>query len=88
MLTVTIKKHSDDFTAYAGVCFRSFGDRVKHWTTLNEPNVEPLGFLPLRHCSSPFGSNCTGGNSTREPYTAGHHLLLAHASVVSLYKNK
>ncbi|TVU06507.1 hypothetical protein EJB05_49728, partial [Eragrostis curvula] len=83
----------DDFTAFAEVCFRSFGDRVKHWTTLNEPNIEPLGaydlgFLPPRRCSFPFGDNCAGGNSTTEPYIVGHHLLLAHASAVSLYREK
>ncbi|KAL6640106.1 hypothetical protein ACP70R_022416 [Stipagrostis hirtigluma subsp. patula] len=83
----------DDFTAYAEVCFRSFGDRVKHWTTLNEPNIEPiggydLGNLPPRRCSTPFGVACVGGNSTTEPYIVGHHLLLAHASAVSLYRDK
>ncbi|GJN03257.1 hypothetical protein PR202_ga20682 [Eleusine coracana subsp. coracana] len=83
----------DDFTAYADVCFRNFGDRVKRWTTLNEPNIEPLdgfdlGFLPPRRCSSPFGDACAGGNSTTEPYIVGHHLLLAHASAVSLYRDK
>lgn len=84
---------SDDFTAYAEVCFRSFGDRVKHWTTLNEPNIEPvggfdLGFLPPRRCSSPFGNARAGGNSTTEPYIVAHHLLLAHASAVSLYRHE
>jgi len=83
----------EDFTAYADLCFRSFGDRVKHWTTLNEPNIEPLGgydmgSLPPRRCSSPFGESCAGGNSTTEPYIAAHHLLLAHASAVSLYRDK
>jgi beta-glucosidase/6-phospho-beta-glucosidase/beta-galactosidase len=66
---------------------------VKHWTTLNEPNIEPLGgydlgSLPPRRCSTPFGESCTGGNSTTEPYIAAHHLLLAHASAVSLYRDK
>ncbi|TVU03889.1 hypothetical protein EJB05_50562 [Eragrostis curvula] len=83
----------DDYTAFAEVCFRSFGDRVKHWTTLNEPNIEPLGgydlgYLPPQRCSSPFGNNCAGGNSTTEPYIVAHHLLLAHASAVSLYRDK
>lgn len=86
----------DDFTAYADVCFSSFGDRVQHWTTVNEPNIEPIGgydqgYLPPRRCSYPFGFDavpCTGGNSTTEPYIVAHHLLLAHASAVSLYRRK
>jgi beta-glucosidase len=84
---------SDDFTAYADVCFKEFGDRVKHWVTVNEPNIEPLGgydqgFLPPQRCSYPFGLNCTDGNSTIEPYIVAHHLLLAHASAANLYKKK
>nr|QHG10988.1 TG1 [Avena strigosa] len=83
----------DDYTMFAETCFKSFGDRVKHWVTLNEPNVEGLGgfdtgTMPPRRCSYPFGANCTAGDSTREPYIAAHHLLLAHAAAVSLYRSK
>jgi len=83
----------EDYTAYADVCFESFGDRVKHWVTVNEPNIEPIGGYdtgsePPRRCSYPFGADCTGGNSSTEPYIAAHHLLLAHASAVSLYRDK
>ncbi|KAL4629164.1 hypothetical protein ACB092_05G288500 [Castanea dentata] len=82
-----------DFTAYADVCFRKFGDRVLHWTTMNEGNVFALGgyshgSLPPQHCSLPFGVNCTRGNSSTEPYLASHNILLAHTSAARLYKEK
>ncbi|KAG8663525.1 hypothetical protein MANES_01G218250v8 [Manihot esculenta] len=87
------RKIVKDFTAYADVCFREFGDRVSHWTTLNEPNVFPLysydvGMLPPFRCSPPFVVNCSQGNSSSEPYMVAHHLLLAHASAIKLYRKK
>ncbi|KAG6486935.1 hypothetical protein ZIOFF_055516 [Zingiber officinale] len=87
----------EDFTAYADVCFREFGDRVKYWITVNEPNIEPilghdLGIFPPNHCSSSLASslglNCSKGNSSVEPYVVGHNLLLSHASAVSPYRKK
>ncbi|KAK6247590.1 hypothetical protein QUC31_019155 [Theobroma cacao] len=82
-----------DFTSYADVCFREFGDRVLHWTTLNEANVfvlggYDLGFQPPRRCSATFPLNCSKGNSSTEPYMAAHNILLAHAAVAKLYKKK
>lgn len=88
------RRFIEDYTAYAEVCFKNFGDRVKYWSTVNEPNVEPIGgydqgILPPRRCSFPFGTlSCDQGNSTTEPYIVAHHLLLAHASAASLYKEK
>ncbi|VAH84108.1 unnamed protein product [Triticum turgidum subsp. durum] len=91
---VGIKKCREDFTAFADVCFREFGDRVSYWTTIDEPNVSALGsydnalFAPGR-CSNPFGiTNCTVGNSTVEPYIAAHNMILAHASATRLYREK
>ncbi|XP_078149855.1 beta-glucosidase 22-like isoform X2 [Carex rostrata] len=84
----------EDFTAYADVCFREFGDRVKHWTTMSEPNVLGIGsydqgLWPPARCSNPFGViNCTIGDSTVEPYIAVHNLILAHASAYNLYHTK
>lgn len=83
----------EDFTAYADVCFREFGDRVKHWTTMDEPNVNSIaaydaGFFPPCRCSAPFGGNCTVGNSTVEPYIVAHNSILAHAAAVKLYREK
>ncbi|PKA57676.1 Beta-glucosidase 22 [Apostasia shenzhenica] len=83
----------DDFILLADVCFKEFGDRVSRWTTMNEPNVNIMasfdyGFFPPRRCSAPYGVNCTGGNSTVEPYITAHHMLLAHSAVVQLYRTK
>ncbi|CAK9145941.1 unnamed protein product [Ilex paraguariensis] len=44
-------------------------------------------FAPGR-CSSWISPNCTGGNSSTEPYTVAHHQLIAHAAAVKLYKDK
>ncbi|XP_023644132.1 putative beta-glucosidase 5 isoform X2 [Capsella rubella] len=81
-----------DFTAYTDVCFREFGNHVKFWTTINEANVFAIGGYndgetPPGRCSIP-GKNCLLGNSSSETYIAGHNLLLAHASVSRLYKQK
>ncbi|WOH01592.1 hypothetical protein DCAR_0520976 [Daucus carota subsp. sativus] len=88
------RKAVRDFTAYANVCFREFGDRVFHWTTFNEANMVAMagydmGMMPPGRCSiSLFGSNCDKGNSSYEPYTVAHNMLLAHASAARLYKKK
>ncbi|KAJ8638097.1 hypothetical protein MRB53_012364 [Persea americana] len=80
-----------DYRNYVDVCFREFGDRVKHWITFNEPTVfcngYLLGSLAPGRCSSWVG-NCSTGNSATEPYIVGHHLLLAHAAAVKLYREK
>ncbi|XP_057458049.1 beta-glucosidase 11-like [Lotus japonicus] len=82
-----------DFTAYADVCFREFGDRVKYWTTINEGNALAIGgysagFVPPQHCSPSSTYNCSRGNSSTEPYLVAHHVLLAHASAARLYRKK
>ncbi|CAN1286122.1 Beta-glucosidase 17 [Linum perenne] len=72
-----------DYVAYADLCFKTFGDRVKLWATLNEANGYAVnayntGSFPPARCSS----------SATEPYIVGHHLLLCHGWAVKLYREK
>uniref|UniRef100_A0A2N9G7X8 Beta-glucosidase n=1 Tax=Fagus sylvatica TaxID=28930 RepID=A0A2N9G7X8_FAGSY len=75
------------------LCFKEFGDRVKHWITLNEPmsysfGGYAVGILAPGRCSDWQHLNCSGGDSGTEPYLVTHHQLLAHAAVVKVYKQK
>ncbi|KAK4397543.1 Beta-glucosidase 12 [Sesamum angolense] len=84
----------DDFKDFAELCFEEFGDRIKHWITMNEPFTFSnggydggfIGNLAPGRCSS--RGICAQGNSATEPYIVAHHLLLGHATVAQLYKEK
>ncbi|GAB2300182.1 hypothetical protein Dimus_034221 [Dionaea muscipula] len=82
----------EDFKNYADLLFKLFGDRVKHWTTVNEPNLSTKqgynsGYFAPGRCSK-WEGNCTTGNSGFEPYVVVHHQLLCHAVTVNLYRTK
>uniref|UniRef100_A0A0E0PBJ2 Uncharacterized protein n=1 Tax=Oryza rufipogon TaxID=4529 RepID=A0A0E0PBJ2_ORYRU len=83
---------TEEFEYYSDVCFNAFGDRVRFWTTFNEPNLSTrhqyiLGEFPPNHCSPPFG-NCSSGDSRREPYAAAHNILLSHAAAFTPEEKK
>ncbi|XP_047313951.1 beta-glucosidase 12-like [Impatiens glandulifera] len=83
----------DDYLDFINICFKEFGDRVKHWFTLNEPRTFSFGgytngMLAPGRCSSWTQLNCSGGDSGTEPYLVSHNLLLAHASGIKLYRDK
>lgn len=72
-----------DFAHYSRVCFEAFGDRVSKWITVNEPwTVAIHGYDE--------GSKAPGRyqRSSTEPYIVGHHLLLAHAAAVKIYRSE
>jgi beta-galactosidase len=69
------------FKDYADLCFERFGDRVKHWSTFNEPWViTVLGYG--------LGAFAPGRKSEAEAYLAAHHILLSHAHAVQLYRSQ
>ncbi|KAF8715060.1 hypothetical protein HU200_027607 [Digitaria exilis] len=83
----------NDYKDYAEVCFKEFGDRVKHWITFNEP----VSFCSLGYSSGTFApgrcspweeGKCSAGDSGTEPYTVCHHQILSHAVAARLYKEK
>ncbi|KAE9462191.1 hypothetical protein C3L33_05913, partial [Rhododendron williamsianum] len=83
----------EDYKDYADLCFKEFGDRVKHWITFNEPWMfsnfgYSLGIFPPGRCSSWRQENCVGGDSSIEPYLVSHQQLLAHAAASKSYKQK
>lgn len=63
------------FLEYAGTMHDALGDRVKVWTTLNEPWCS--SFL-----SYTGGEHAPGHTSIAEGLLAAHHLLLAHGETV------
>ncbi|XP_036453605.1 cytosolic beta-glucosidase [Colossoma macropomum] len=64
---------ADVFDSYARFCFKTFGDRVKLWITVNEPYV----------CAKHGYEDGLFAPGLREPgtsvYLVGHNMLRAHA---------
>ncbi|KAK9921599.1 hypothetical protein M0R45_030103 [Rubus argutus] len=66
----------EDFKAYADLCFKTFGDRVKYWATINEPQVwGQYGF-----------TQPSNANAITDPLISTHNVILAHATAAKLYK--
>ncbi|BFG29389.1 hypothetical protein CerSpe_156630 [Prunus speciosa] len=80
-----------DFEHYAFTCFQTFGDRVKHWITFNEPHNTALqgydlGIQAPGRCSILGHLFCKKGNSSAEPYIVAHNILLSHAAAYHSYQ--
>mmetsp|Transcript_9226 Transcript_9226/g.19396 ORF Transcript_9226/g.19396 Transcript_9226/m.19396 type:complete len:583 (-) Transcript_9226:45-1793(-) len=75
-----------DFADYARICFHYFGDRVKYWITINEGwTVAIHGYEEGSNAPGLMGEDVGG---TGKPYTVGHHLLLAHARAVKVFREE
>ncbi|MEU3004503.1 MULTISPECIES: GH1 family beta-glucosidase [unclassified Streptomyces] len=59
------------FAEYAALAYEALGDRVEHWTTLNEPWCSAM--LGYAH-----GLHAPGRRDPGDAMAAAHHLLLGH----------
>lgn len=65
------RETSYHFKDYAYTLVKTFSDRVKYWTTLNEPSV-------VAFAGHFWGFHAPGVHSPEKALQALHHLLLAH----------
>lgn len=67
------------FSEYTELMTRALGDRVKSWTTINEPWV--IAFL-----GNWLGIHAPGLTDLRTAYHVAHNLMLAHAAAVPVIR--
>lgn len=69
------RRIADWFTEYATVMYKLLGDRVKYWSTINEPNAFAV-------CGYLLGIHAPGVSDLSTFLQVNHHLLLAHGDAV------
>ena len=72
---------ADWFAEYAAVAVDALGDRVRNWTTLNEPWCSSLLGYSL-------GQHAPGHTDPLEGIIAAHHLMLAHGRAVPVIRER
>lgn len=63
------------FADYATIIVKRLGDRIKRWTTFNEPSV-------IAFCGYFDGSHAPGEVDPRKTYQVAHNLMVAHGLAV------
>jgi len=76
----------EDFADYSRICFDKFGDRVKYWITINEGWTTAIHGYEEGSNAPGFKGEDVGGSG--KPYQVGHHLLLAHARAVEVFRSE
>ncbi|KAJ4446057.1 hypothetical protein ANN_12743, partial [Periplaneta americana] len=72
----------DYFEDYARLLFSTFGDRVKLWSTFNEPASFVMGY------TMPYGFPPCVGQPGVGDYLAAHTVILSHARVYHMYNEE
>ena len=67
---------AEAFAEYAAIVAQAFGDRVKHWITINEPWCVSM-------LSYQIGEHAPGRKDWAAALAASHHTLLAHGLAVA-----
>lgn len=70
---------AEAFASYARVCFERYGDRVRYWLTINEPNYDTL-------CSYGIGNYPPNVQDLSRRWRAMYHQLLGSALAVQSYR--
>jgi beta-glucosidase len=75
----TKREVCDAYVDFAKVCFQEFGQKVKYWTTFNEPRYYVFsGYL--------IGNYPPGLNDIPKTIEASFYMMLANAKTVQLFK--
>ncbi|GFN90101.1 lactase-phlorizin hydrolase-like [Plakobranchus ocellatus] len=68
------------FKDYADLCFQRFGNKVKMWTTIEDP-------FSVAYKGHESGEHAPGLKQPDLVYKVGHNLLLAHAEAYRVYRD-
>lgn len=82
------EKIIDDFANYAQVIFDTFGDKVRYWFTINEPEVISMQYQQFVKLLPPDLFNNNNKTADEIEWIVGHNLLLAHAKAAEIFNKQ
>ena len=79
------KEFVEWFEIFAKACFTHFGDKVKYWSTVNEPNYSVYSGYS-KHGGEGRGTFPPFEEDQKKAFAAVHHMNLAHMRAVKAYR--